>query len=232
MKRCGQRCAGDVASRCQGCHTLRLRRSESDGASSDGRARTERARVGPAAVCVALLRAGKEAEGRQLLDYFSLLQREHQNILDFKTAIVLNPNDADAFYRLGVIYARIGRYRAGLQAYRAALEIAPDHIDALNNLGNIHLRQRRLMDAINAYEKVLALAPQYARAHHNLGNAYVLLNDAPRAVAAFERAVGADSSYAAPRQMLAQLYRRAGRLQEADAQQTAYEYLSDSGVRP
>ena len=88
------------------------------------------------------------------------------------------------------------------------------------------------MDAINAYEKVLARAPQYARAHHNLGNAYVLLNDAPRAVASFERAVGADSSYAAPRQMLAQLYRRAGRLQEADAQQAAYKYLSDLGPRP
>ena len=180
----------------------------------------------------ALLRAGKEAEGRQLLHYFSLLQREHQNILDFKTAIVLNPNDADAFYRLGVIYARIGRYRAGIQAYKAALEIAPDHIDALNNLGNIHLRQRRLMDAINAYEKVLVRDPQYARAHHNLGNAYVLLNDAPRAVAAFQRAVVADSAYAAPRQMLVQLYRRAGRLQEADAQQAAYEYLSDQESRP
>ena len=49
----------------------------------------------------ALLRAGKEAEGRQLLDYFSLLQREHQNILDFKTAIVLNPNDAGCLLSLG-----------------------------------------------------------------------------------------------------------------------------------
>ena len=133
---------------------------------------------------------------------------------------------------MGVIYASIGRYRAGIQAYKAALEIAPDHIDALNNLGNIHLRQRRLMDAINAYEKVLVRDPQYARAHHNLGNAYVLLNDAPRAVAAFERAVVADSAYAAPRQMLVQLYHRAGRLQEADAQQAAYEYLSDQGSRP
>ena len=58
MKRRSQRCAGDVASRSQGCHTLRLRRSESDGASGDGRARTERARVGPAAVRFGLLRAG------------------------------------------------------------------------------------------------------------------------------------------------------------------------------
>tara|TARA_B100001115_G_scaffold142887_1_gene110655 strand:- start:305 stop:571 length:267 start_codon:yes stop_codon:yes gene_type:complete len=88
------------------------------------------------------------------------------------------------------------------------------------------------MDAINAYEKVLVRDPQYARAHHNLGNAYVLLNDAPRAVAAFQRAVVADSAYAAPRQMLVQLYRRAGRLQEADAQQAAYEYLSDQESRP
>ena len=180
----------------------------------------------------ALSRAGKEAQGRQLLRYFSLLQQEHQNILDFKTAIVLNPNDADAFYRLGVIYARMGRYHAGRQAYTAALEIAPDHLDALNNLGNIYLRQRRLVEAIETYESVLSLAPNYARAHHNLGNVYILLNDAARAVAAFERAVELDHAYAAPRQMLAQLYRRAGRQDEADAQQIAYERLTSAEVRP
>lgn len=173
----------------------------------------------------ALLRAGKTAEGRQLLHYFRLLQEEHQNLLDFKTAIVLNPNDADAFYRLGVIYARIGRYHAASQAYAAALEIAPDHRDALNNLGNIHLRQRRLLQAIDAYQKVIALAPNYARAYHNLGNAYVLLGDASRAVEAFEAAVERDSLYAQPRQMLAQLYRRSGRAADADVAQAAYERL-------
>jgi tetratricopeptide (TPR) repeat protein len=173
----------------------------------------------------ALLRGGKESEGRQLLHYFRLLQEEHQNLLDFKTAIVLNPNDADAFYRLGVIYARIGRYYAASQAYTAALEIAPDHLDALNNLGNIHLRQRRLLQAIDAYNKVLALAPDYARAHHNLGNAYVLLGDATHAIEAFEAAVNRDPAYAQPRQMLSQLYRRSGRVVAADAQQAEYERL-------
>jgi len=173
----------------------------------------------------ALLRGGKESEGRQLLQYFRLLQEEHQNLLDFKTAIVLNPNDADAFYRLGVIYARIGRYYAASQAYTAALEIAPDHLDALNNLGNIHLRQRRLLQAIEAYNRVLVLAPGYARAYHNLGNAYVLLGDAAHAIEAFEAAVDRDSAYAQPRQMLAQLYRRSGRDADADAQQIEYERL-------
>ncbi len=180
----------------------------------------------------ALLRGGKTAEGRHMLRYFSLLQREHQNLLDFKTAIVLNPNDADAFYRLGVIYARIERYQAACQAYAAALEIAPDHLDALNNLGNIYLRQRHLLEAINTYEKVLSLAPDYARAHHNLGNAYVLLGDAPRAVTAFEKAVEVDAAYAPPRQMLAQLLRRLGRDEEAHVQQAAYERLRRAEVRP
>ncbi len=173
----------------------------------------------------ALLRGNKEAEGRQILAYFRLLQNEHQNLLDFKTAIVLNSNDADTFYRLGVIYARMGRYRAARQAYTATLKIAPEHVDALNNLGNIHLRQRHLKRAVEVYEKVLQRAPDYARAHHNLGNAYVLLGDAQRAVESFERAVECDSTYAQPRQMLGQLYRRMDRLAEAEAHEAEYARL-------
>jgi tetratricopeptide (TPR) repeat protein len=173
----------------------------------------------------ALLRGDKEAEGRQILAYFRLLQNEHQNLLDFKTAIVLNANDADTFYRLGVVYARMGRYRAASQAYAATLSIAPEHLNALNNLGNIHLRQRRLKRAIEIYEQVLQLAPDYARAYHNLGNAYVLLGDAQRAVESFEMAVERDSAYAQPRQMLGKLYRRLGRLARAEAHEVEYARL-------
>ena len=164
----------------------------------------------------ALLRRGRAAEGRQLLEYFRALQGEHQKLLDYKTAVVLNPNDAGAYYNLGAVYARIGRYRAATQAYQAALVIAPDHLDARNNLGNIHLRRRELAAAMAAYREVLRRDPGYARAHHNLGNAYVLAGDEARAVAAFEQAVAADPGYAKARQMLAQLYRKQGRVVEAN----------------
>ena len=165
----------------------------------------------------ALVRRGQETKGRKLLEYFSALQGEHQKILDYKTAVVLNPNDADAYYNLGAVYARIGRYRAASQAYQAALLIAPGHLNARNNLGNIHLRRRELGQAISAYRKVLELDPDYARAHHNLGNVYVIQGESALAIASFEKAVAADPQYRKARQMLAQLYRRQGRLAEAEA---------------
>ena len=165
----------------------------------------------------ALVRRGQETRGRKLLEYFSALQGEHQKILDYKTAVVLNPNDADAYYNLGAVYARIGRYRAASQAYQAALLIAPGHLNARNNLGNIHLRRRELGPAISAYRKVLELDPDYARAHHNLANVYVLQGESALAIASFEKAVAADPQYRKARQMLAQLYRRQGRQAEAQA---------------
>ena len=168
----------------------------------------------------ALSRRGQEARGRKLLDYFRALQREHQKLLDYKTAVVLNPNDADAYYNLGAVYARIGRYRAASQAYQAVLIIAPDHLNARNNLGNIYLRRRELGKAIAAYREVLRRDPDYARAHHNLGNAYLLAGEEVRAVAAFEDAVDSDPGYRKARQMLADLYRRRGRLAEAEAQES------------
>ena len=156
----------------------------------------------------ALLRRGEAVRGRKLLDYFHSLQQEHQRLLADKTAVVLNPNDADAYYKLGVVYARIGRYEAASQAYQAALAVAPGHLDARNNLGNIYLRRRALGLAIAAYQEVLRRDSQYARAHYNLGNAYLLAGEEERAVAAFAKAIEADPEHRKAQQMLAKLRQR------------------------
>ena len=156
----------------------------------------------------ALLRRGEPVRGRQLLDYFHSLQQEHQTLLAHKTAVVLNPNDADAYYKLGAVYARIGRYEAASQAYQAALAVAPDHLDARNNLGNIYLRRRALGLAMAAYQEVLRRNPHYARAHYNLGNAYLLAGEEARASSSFARAVAADPDHRKAQQMLAKLRKR------------------------
>ncbi|MEE3234663.1 MAG: tetratricopeptide repeat protein [Candidatus Latescibacterota bacterium] len=154
----------------------------------------------------ALTQSGYRSRGKQVLDYFRRLQTSHEEILEYKTAIVLNPRDALAYYRLGVIYAKIERYAAAIQAYSAVLQILPNHVDALNNVGNIYLREKDVDRAIRAYMRVLKIDPQYARAHHNLGNAHVLLGEVESAIRAFRLAIEMDSSYVAPKSMLKKLY--------------------------
>jgi tetratricopeptide (TPR) repeat protein len=154
----------------------------------------------------ALARTGSRSRGKQVLDYFRRLQTSHEEILEYKTAIVLNPRDALAYYRLGVVYAKMERYAAAIQAYSAVLQISPNHVNALNNVGNIYLRERDVDRAIRAYMRVLKIDPKYARAHHNMGNAHVMLGDVELAIRAFRLAVEMDSSYAAPKSMLKKLY--------------------------
>ena len=154
----------------------------------------------------ALTRNKDYSRGKQVLGYFRLLQTSHEEILEYKTAIVLNPRDAMAYYRLGVVYARMERFAAAIQAYSAVLQIHPNHTDALNNVGNIYLRQRDVNRAVRAYTRVLKIDPNYARAHHNMGNAHVLLGEIELAIRAFRFAVEVDPSYEAPKSMLKKLY--------------------------
>ena len=154
----------------------------------------------------ALTRNEDYSRGKQVLGYFRLLQTSHEEILEYKTAIVLNPRDAMAYYRLGVVYARMERFAAAIQAYSAVLQIHPNHTDALNNVGNIYLRQRDVNRAVRAYTRVLKIDPNYARAHHNMGNAHVLLGEIELAIRAFRFAVEVDPSYEAPKSMLKKLY--------------------------
>jgi tetratricopeptide (TPR) repeat protein len=172
------------------------------------------------------LRRGEGARGRQLLHYFQLLQDNHQALLDHKTAIVLNPSDAGAYYNLGAVYSRIERHEAARQAYIAALQLNPRHRDALNNLGNIYLRRGQVEAAIGAYQQVAGIDPQYARAYNNLGSAYLLAGQEEPAIRAFSRAIQLDPRYARPHSSLAQLYQQQGRRAEAEAELAIYRRLS------
>jgi tetratricopeptide (TPR) repeat protein len=151
------------------------------------------------------LRLGMLAAGEASLTRFERLQTHHTELLDFKTAIVLNPEDARAYYALGAVYSLMGRLEAALQAYRAALTIDPGHRDALNNLGNIHLRRRQVRAALDVFGRLLVLDSTYVRGHNNLGSAWLLAGEPRRAAASFQRAVDLDPDYAPARSALARL---------------------------
>ena len=151
---------------------------------------------------------GREALGEAYLHCFRRLQDNYRPLLDYKTAIVLNPNGVQGFFDLGAVYSRIGRYEAARQAYTVALRIDPDHVDARNNLGNIYLRRGELDAAINSYRLVIESDPGYAKAHNNLGYALVLAGSRELAVAEFEKALSLDPDYVQARLNLEEVLRQ------------------------
>ena len=68
------------------------------------------------------------------------------------------PGDARTRNRLGVLYARYGRYQAAEEQFRDAVE-AREYPPALLNLGNIAFLNDNLATARESYEQVLSLDP-------------------------------------------------------------------------
>ena len=174
----------------------------------------------------AYLRTGLSDRGRAVLHYFELLQNNYQELLDLKTAIVLNPSDAAACFGLGKVYGRIGRYEAARQAYLAVLKIDPSHLDAQNNLGNIYLRQQRPHQAIQVFSALLQADSSYVRAYNNLGYAYLAINLPQRAIQTYKKAIAIDPKYAQAYSSLGALYMQQGKIAEAQQQLAIYEELT------
>ena len=174
----------------------------------------------------AYLRTGLSDRGHAVLHYFELLQDNYQELLDLKTAIVLNPSDAAACFGLGKVYGRIGRYEAARQAYLAVLKINPGHVDAQNNLGNIYLRQQRPHQAIQVFSALLQADSNYVRAYNNLGYAYLAINQPQRAIQTYKKAIAIDPQYAQAYSSLGALYMQQGRIAEAQQQLAIYEELT------
>ena len=174
----------------------------------------------------AYLRTGLSDRGHAVLHYFELLQDNYRELLDLKTAIVLNPSDAAACFGLGKVYGRIGRYEAARQAYLAVLKINPGHSDAQNNLGNIYLRQQRPHQAIEVFSALLQADSSYVRAYNNLGYAYLAINQPQRAIQIYKKAIAIDPQYAQAYSSLGALYMQQGRIAEAQQQLAIYEELT------
>lgn len=176
----------------------------------------------------AYLRTGLSDRGHAVLHYFELLQNNYQELLDLKTAIVLNPSDAAACFGLGKVYGRIGRYEAARQAYLAVLKIDPSHIDAQNNLGNIYLRQQRPHQAIQVFSALLQADSSYVRAYNNLGYAYLAISQPQRAIQTYKKAIAIDPKYAQAYSSLGALYMQQGKIAAAQQQLAIYEELTQS----
>lgn len=88
-------------------------------------------------------------------------------------AIEANPNDAEAYYRLGVILTSKDQSDdfSAMVNFCRALEINPNYAEANYQLGSFLVKEGMLVDAITYYRKALAIKPDFAEARQHLEEA-------------------------------------------------------------
>jgi tetratricopeptide (TPR) repeat protein len=110
------------------------------------------------------------------LDALIQRAREAMRARDYATAIEqLNsatqkfPQEADAWFRLGLAYAADGQVDASIAAYERTAELDPEQAKARNNIANAHFRRGEYGTALSWYEQALAIQPDYLLAQFHRG---------------------------------------------------------------
>ena len=111
--------------------------------------------------------------------------------VSFQKAIQTNPENKDAHYALGHIYASQGKLTEAEKSFRAAIAIDDSFSEAYNYLGQVLTLQGRWEEAIKAYRQALT-NPLYAtpdNARFNLCMALVHEGKLKQAMEMFEDAL-------------------------------------------
>ncbi|MFA5292379.1 MAG: tetratricopeptide repeat protein [Phycisphaerae bacterium] len=88
----------------------------------------------------------------------------------FQKATEENPDDAEAYYNLGVTYGSLGRYQDAIEAYKQAIRIKPDYAKAHNMLGVTYFAIGDNGAALEEYKILKTLDAELANKLFNLIN--------------------------------------------------------------
>jgi spermidine synthase len=86
-------------------------------------------------------------------------------------AVELWPHDADARYRMGFIYMKLGRGEDALGEYEASLELNPKRLHLRQSLAETYLLNKMTEHAIRHYEIILEAHPDDVKARQGLQEA-------------------------------------------------------------
>ena len=116
---------------------------------------------------------------------------QQQAYVSFQKAVKLNPNNKEAHYGLGHVYATQGKFKQAEQEFREAIRIDPDYSEAHTYLGQVLANQEEWKDAIASFRRALNnplyATPDLARFH--LGRALLHEGDPQGAMEVLEDAL-------------------------------------------
>ena len=110
----------------------------------------------------------------QLAYVFYRIDDGDNAIAEARTALSLDPQNAEAYRLLGLGFYSNGKYLAALNAFEQSLMREPNNADVYYDMGVTLRDQGDLRGAAVAYRRALKLRPNFWEAHSNLG---IVLHD-------------------------------------------------------
>jgi tetratricopeptide (TPR) repeat protein len=114
----------------------------------------------------------------------------------YRQILAVEPNQAQAWHRLGVVAQQVGRHELALEYIARALTLRPDYAEAQSDLGNSFKEQLRLDASIACYRRALELNPGLVEARYNLGNVLQQQGQLDEAIVQYREALSHRPNYA------------------------------------
>jgi tetratricopeptide (TPR) repeat protein len=108
---------------------------------------------------------------------------------DFQRVIELQPNNGDAYRRLGLTYQSGGLLSDALTAFQKAIQVRPDNFNNHWALGAFYLEISKYQEAVTEFQKMVSLKPNLEDSHRLLGEAFVELRRFPDAEKEIRKAI-------------------------------------------
>jgi Tfp pilus assembly protein PilF len=114
----------------------------------------------------------------------------------FRKALAIKYDYADAHYNLGSALARQGNLEQAIHEFKESLRLEPENLRALNNLGVALVLLARYREAMNYLQAALKINPSDADVHSNLGFVLMKQGDPDGAIRHLSRALAIDPDHA------------------------------------
>jgi len=143
-------------------------------------------------------------------------QNDDEAIIEFRNAIQLDPNDADAHYELAKAYLRTKQLNDAYWELTESVRLNPDNTKARLSYGAMSMAVGEFQEALDQADAVVALLPDQSGAYVLRGQALARLNREDEAEEPFLKAIEVDPDDPSNVVALASYYHQQGRFEEAE----------------
>ena len=175
-------------------------------------------------------RIGEIEVAQESLQRFEVLSIEEEQLTHLKRFVQRNPNNSEAWYRLGRIQLKRQLWHEATHALERSVALAPQETRGYEALGYVHFQRQNYPKAKMMYERVIAHKPDVATYRNSLGGVYLMLEAYTEAITQYQTAVQLEPDEPRFYLNLSKAYELAGEHEEAKKTYKEYERLTSKST--